>query len=89
MASCTHNGGRGRGHYGIDQLALFLPSVAQVQIQAGLEDDHVVKIYDTISLPDKNEMFIVMEYCEGGNLLQWIQRTRRHKLLNQMVRERD
>ena len=65
------------------------PSVAQVQIQAGLEDDHVVKIYDTISLPDKKEMFIVMEYCEGGNLLQWIQRTRRHKLLNQMVRERD
>ena len=45
-----------------------------------------MKIYDTIALPAKEEMFIVMEYCEGGNLLEWIKRNRRHKLLNEIVR---
>ena len=47
-----------------------------------------MKIYDTISLPDKRQMFVVMEYCDGGNLLQWIKRSRRHKLLNQLVSEK-
>ena len=56
----------------------------QVRIQAGVNDEQVVKIYDTITVEEK-EMFIVMEYCEGGNLLQWIKRSRRHKLLNQTV----
>lgn len=51
-----------------------------------MEDEHVVKIYDTITLSDKGQMFIVMEYCEGGNLQQWIKRSRRHKLRNQTVR---
>ena len=58
-----------------------------MKIQAGLEDEHVVKIYDTIALPAKEQMFIVMEYCEGGNLLEWIKRNRRHQLLNQIVRK--
>ena len=49
-----------------------------------MKDEQVVKIYDTITVEEK-EMFIVMEYCDGGNLLQWIKRSRRHKLLNQTV----
>lgn len=61
-------------------------STPQVQIQAGLEDEHVVKIFDTISLPEKGQLFIIMEFCEGGNLLQWIKRNRRHQQLNQTVR---
>ena len=44
----------------------------------------MVRIHETITVEGK-EMFIVMEYCEGGNLYQWIKRTRRHKLLNQTV----
>ena len=58
---------------------------SQVKIQADLDADNVVKIYDTISLPERDQMFIVMEYCEGGNLLQWIKRHRRHQLINQLV----
>ncbi len=46
----------------------------------------MVKIYDTISLPEKEQLFIVMEFCEGGNLQQWIKRNRRHQQLNQIVR---
>ena len=30
-------------------------------------------------------MVIIMEYCEGGNLLEWIKRCRRHELLNEAV----
>ena len=59
----------------------------QVQIQAEVKDEQVVRILETIAVVDRQEMFIVMEYCEGGNLLQWIKRSRRHKLLNQTVRE--
>ncbi|CAI8047350.1 Interferon-induced, double-stranded RNA-activated protein kinase [Geodia barretti] len=59
-------------------------NIKEVRIQAGVNDEQVVKIYDTITVEEK-EMFIVMEYCEGGNLLQWIKRSRRHKLLNQTV----
>lgn len=28
---------------------------------------------------------MIMEYCEGGNLLEWIKRNRRHQLLNEKV----
>ena len=44
-----------------------------------------MKIYDTISIQEGKKLFIVMEYCEGGNLLQWIKRNRKHKLLNEKV----
>ena len=57
----------------------------QVKIQAGVEYEQVVKIYETIIVEEK-EMFIIMEYCEGGNLLQWIKRRRRHNLINQTVK---
>ena len=57
----------------------------QVQIQAGIDDKHVVKIYDTINVPGTKKLFIVMEFCEGGNLLQWIKRNRKHKMLNQKI----
>ena len=58
---------------------------SQVQIQAGIDDKHVVKIYDTINIHEAKKLFIVMEYCEGGNLLQWIKRNRKYKLLNEKL----
>ena len=52
-----------------------------------MEVEQVVRIYETITVSERQEMFIVMEYCEGGNLLQWIKRNRRHRLINQTVSE--
>ena len=63
----------------------YIYMYTQVQIQAGIDDKHVVKIYDTINVPGTKKLFIVMEFCEGGNLLQWIKRNRKHKLLNQKI----
>ena len=60
-----------------------LPS--KVQIQAQIDDSHVVKILDTVSVTETRQLFIVMELCEGGNLFQWIQRNRKHKMLNETV----
>ena len=45
----------------------------------------VVKILDTVSVTETRQLFIVMELCEGGNLFQWIQRNRKHKMLNETV----
>ena len=58
---------------------------AQVSIQAKIDDTHVVKIYDTIRIPSNGRMVIVMEYCEGGNLHEWIKRNRRHESLNECI----
>ena len=60
----------------------------QVKLQANVEDEQVVRIFDTVTSPATEEMFIIMEYCEGGNLLQWIKRTRRHNLINQTVSQK-
>ena len=57
----------------------------QVEIQAKLDDKHVVKIFDTVQVPSAKQLFIVMEYCEGGNLMQWVERNRKHQLLNETV----
>ena len=57
----------------------------QVEIQAKLEDKHVVKIHDTVSLPQEKQLFVVMDCCEGGNLMQWIRRCRKHQMLNETV----
>lgn len=58
---------------------------SKVQIQAQIDDSHVVKILDTVSVTEMRQLFIVMELCEGGNLFQWIQRNRKHKMLNETV----
>lgn len=58
---------------------------SKVIIQAKIDDEHVVKIFDTIRVPSNGQMVIVMEYCEGGNLLEWIKRNRRHQLLNERI----
>lgn len=64
---------------------MFSSLPSKVQIQAQIDDAHVVKILDTVSVTETRQLFIVMELCEGGNLLQWIQRNRKHKMLNETV----
>ena len=56
-----------------------------MQIQAAIDDKHVVKIFDTIKIPSAKQLFIVMGFCEGGNLLEWVKRNRKHQLLNETV----
>ncbi len=63
----------------------FLCYSAQVELQAKIDDKHVVKIFDTVQSPSTKQLFIIMEYCEGGNLLQWVERNRKHDLLNETV----
>ena len=41
----------------------------------------MVKVYDTVEYV--HDLIMVMEYCEGGNLLEWIERNRRHDGLNE------
>ncbi len=45
----------------------------------------MVKIFDTVQSPSAKQLFIIMEHCEGGNLLQWVERNRKHELLNEIV----
>ena len=67
------------------KVYFYILSFIQVQIQAQIDDSHVVKILDTVSATETRQLFIIMEYCEGGNLLQWIRRNRKHKMLNETV----
>ena len=60
--------------------AFFVP---QVHLQAQLQDPHVVNVYDMIE--SGNELVIIMEFCEGGNLMEWIERNRRHQMINEKV----
>ncbi len=50
-----------------------------------MDDVHVVKIFDTVPVPSAKQLVIIMEYCDGGNLLQWIERNRRHRLINELI----
>lgn len=50
-----------------------------------MDNVHVVKIFDTVVIPSAKRLVIIMEYCDGGNLLQWIKRNRRHKLINELI----
>lgn len=50
-----------------------------------MDDVHVVKIFDTVVVPSAKRLVIIMEYCDGGNLLEWIKRNRRHELLNELI----
>ena len=42
----------------------------EAKILGQLEDPHIVKYYD--SFLEKNNLNIVMEYCEGGDLSKFI-----------------
>ena len=50
-----------------------------------MDNEHVVKIFDTVQVPSAKRLVIIMEYCDGGNLMQWIKRNRRHKLINELI----
>ncbi|XP_011404382.2 PREDICTED: myosin light chain kinase A-like [Amphimedon queenslandica] len=55
----------------------------EIMLQAGINDKNVVKIHDVMS--NEESLIMIMEYCEGGNLFDWIKRNRRHDSLNEKV----
>ncbi|XP_064405807.1 probable serine/threonine-protein kinase nek2 [Halichondria panicea] len=76
---------RTKAVYAVKILPLNESNLREVELQAKIDDKHVVKIFDTVQSPSTKQLFIIMEYCEGGNLLQWVERNRKHDLLNETV----
>eukprot|EP00127_Corallochytrium_limacisporum_P000417 Clim_evm112s11 gene=Clim_evmTU112s11 len=50
--------------------------VSEVNLMRELEDEHIVKYYDRIIDKKSQILYIVMEYCAGGDLSQLIKRHR-------------
>lgn len=71
--------------YAIKQMEYNENNRKEVEIQAGLNDDHVVRIFDTIPLLHERELCVVMEFCEAGNLMQWIKRIRKHHMVTELL----
>ncbi|XP_065178102.1 serine/threonine-protein kinase Nek2-like [Sycon ciliatum] len=46
---------------------------------------HTVTLYETVHDVARTEYYIVMEYCQGGTLKNWIRRNHRNKLLTEPV----
>ena len=53
--------------------------VNEVRILKHLKNDHIVRYYDKIVNQSKQILYIVMEYCAGGDLQSLIRDTRAHR----------
>lgn len=53
--------------------------VSEVNILRELRHPNIVRYYDRIIDKDSAKIFIIMEYCEGGDLTSIIKRCRREK----------
>ena len=53
--------------------------VSEVNILRELRHQNIVRYYDRIIDKDASKIFIIMEYCEGGDLTSIIKRCRREK----------
>ena len=59
----------------------------QAAMQSGCESEHVVKVVETIlsDAPNSSSVFIVMELCQGGNLRDWMRRSKANRLHSEIV----
>ena len=59
----------------------------QAAMQSGCESEHVVKVVETIlsGAPNSSSVFIVMELCQGGNLRDWMRRSKANRLHSEIV----
>ncbi|KAL9653467.1 hypothetical protein ABK040_002101 [Willaertia magna] len=55
--------------------------VTEVNVIKELDHKHIVKYYDRVIDKAKKKIYIIMEYCEGGDLAQFIQSLRKTKQL--------
>lgn len=53
--------------------------VAEVNILREFRHPHIVRYYDRIIEKEKTKIYIVMEYCPGGDLAAYIKKCRREK----------
>jgi NIMA (never in mitosis gene a)-related kinase len=53
--------------------------VSEVNILREFNHSHIVKYYDRIIDKEKTKIYIIMEYCEGGDLADLIRRSRRER----------
>ena len=53
--------------------------VAEVNILREFRHSHIVRYFDRIIDREHTKIYIVMEYCEGGDLASLIRRTRRER----------
>ena len=51
---------------------------SEAKLLSQIKSNYVVKYYD--SFIDNNNLYIVMEYCEGGDLFQYIEKNRKKKI---------
>jgi len=53
--------------------------VSEVNILRELNHQHIVRYYDRVIDRDHSKIFIVMEYCEGGDISTLIRSSRKEK----------
>ena len=53
--------------------------VAEVNILRELNNPNIVRYYDRIIDKEKSKIFIIMEFCEGGDMAQKIKTLKREK----------
>jgi len=53
--------------------------VSEVNILRELRHQNIVKYYDRVIDKDHQKIFIVMEYCEGGDISTLIRQSRKEK----------
>ena len=53
--------------------------VAEVNIQRELRHPNIVRYYDRIIDKERSKLFIVMEYCQGGDMASLIRKRRKNK----------
>ena len=51
--------------------------VSEVNLLRELKHQHIVRYYDRIIDRSKTTIYIIMEYCDGGDLAQLISYTKR------------
>ena len=43
----------------------------EIAIMKQIDHKNVVTLYEVIENPDKDKIYIVMQFCEGGQLIEW------------------
>uniref|UniRef100_A0A1A9W953 non-specific serine/threonine protein kinase n=1 Tax=Glossina brevipalpis TaxID=37001 RepID=A0A1A9W953_9MUSC len=50
--------------------------ISEIRVLRQLQHPNIVQYYNHLINPEAKSLFIVMEYCEGGDLAQWIAKAR-------------
>ena len=59
--------------------------VSEVNILRELRHQNIVKYYDRVIDKDHQKIFIVMEYCENGDMAQLIKKCKARNILDKAI----